>query len=62
MTDVTPRKLFRNLTPALVLIGIAAVVVLILLFSSFFVVDQKEEAVLLNLGKFSRFLGPGLHF
>ena len=35
---------------------------LILLFSSFFMVDQKEEAVVLNLGKFSRMVGPGLHF
>src|SRR5512136_2352489 len=62
MTDVTPRRVLRKVTPALVLIGIAAVVFLILLFSSFFVVDQREEAVVLNLGKFSRILGPGLHF
>jgi modulator of FtsH protease HflK len=62
MTDVTPRKSFSKLTPALVWIAIAVVLGLILLFSSFFVVDQKEEAVVLNLGKFSRMVGPGLHF
>jgi len=62
MTDVTPRKPFRKLTPALVWIAIAVVLGLILLFSSFFMVDQKEEAVVLNFGKFSRMVGPGLHF
>ena len=61
MTDVTPRKGI-NMTPALLLIAVGAILVLILLFSSFFVVDQKEEAVVLNLGKFSRMVGPGLHF
>jgi membrane protease subunit HflK len=62
MTDVTPRKAFRKLTPALLLIAIGVILALILLFSSFFVVDQKEEAVVLNFGKFSRMVGPGLHF
>jgi modulator of FtsH protease HflK len=62
MTDVTPRKVFRKLTPAIVWIAIGVILGLILLFSSFFVVDQKEEAVVLNLGKFSRQVGPGLHF
>ena len=62
MTDVTPRKPLRKLTPALVWIAIAVVLGLILLFSSFFMVDQKEEAVVLNFGKFSRMVGPGLHF
>jgi modulator of FtsH protease HflK len=61
MTDVTPRKGIR-VTPALLLITIGVILALILLFSSFFVVDQKEEAVVLNLGKFSRIVGPGLHF
>jgi len=61
MTDVTPRKAPR-LTPALLLVGIGVVLCLILLFSSFFVVDQKEEAVVLNFGQFSRVVGPGLHF
>ena len=62
MTDVTPRKVFRKLTPAILLIAIGVILALILLFSSFFVVDQKEEAVVLNFGKFSRMVGPGLHF
>ena len=62
MTDVTPRKAFRTLTPALLLTGIGVILALILLFSSFFVVDQKEESVVLNFGKFSRMVGPGLHF
>jgi len=61
MTDVTPRRSFR-ITPALVWIAIGVILGLILLFSSFFVVDQKEEAVVLNFGKFSRQVGPGLHF
>ncbi len=60
MSDVTPRRGLR-LTPALVWIAIGVVLGLILLFSSFFVVDQKEEAVVLNFGKFSRMVGPGLH-
>lgn len=62
MTDVTPRMLFNKLTPALVLIIIGAILLLILLFSSFFVVDQKEEAVVLYFGRFTRLVGPGLHF
>ncbi len=62
MTDVTPRRTLRKLTPAMVLIAVGVILALILLFSSFFVVDQKEEAVVLNLGKFSRMVGPGLHF
>src|SRR5689334_5406632 len=62
MTDVTPRSTLRKLTPAVVLIVVAVIVGLILLFSSFFMVDQKEEAVVLNFGKFSRIVGPGLHF
>jgi modulator of FtsH protease HflK len=62
MTDVTPRKAFRKLTPPILLIGIGVILVLILLFSSFFIVDQKEEAVVLNFGRYSRIVGPGLHF
>ena len=62
MTDVTPRKTLRNLTPAVIWIAVAVILGLILLFSSFFMVDQKEESVVLNLGKYSRIVGPGLHF
>jgi membrane protease subunit HflK len=62
MTDVTPRRNLRTITPAILLIAIAVIIGLILLFSSFFMVDQKEEAVVLNFGKFARMVGPGLHF
>jgi membrane protease subunit HflK len=62
MMDVTPRNTFRKLTPAIVLIVIGAIVFLVLFFSSFFIVDQTEESVVLNFGKFSRIVGPGLHF
>jgi membrane protease subunit HflK len=62
MADVTPRRVLRKLTPALLLIIVGVVLGLILIFSSFFMVDQKEEAVVLNFGKFSRMVGPGLHF
>ena len=61
MSDV-PRRLARGITPAMVLIGIGVILALILFFSSFFIVDQKEEAVILQFGKFSRLVGPGLHF
>jgi membrane protease subunit HflK len=61
MTDVTPRKVMRRITPAILLGVVGGVLVLILLFSSFFVVDQKEEAVVLRFGKFARMAGPGLH-
>ncbi len=62
MTDVTPRKALRSITPAVLLIAIGVILGLILLFSSFFMVDQREESVVLNFGKFSRMVGPGLHF
>jgi membrane protease subunit HflK len=61
MTDVTPRNAIRKLTPAIVWIAVCVILGLIFLFSSFFMVDQKEESVVLNLGKFSRMVGPGLH-
>jgi membrane protease subunit HflK len=62
MGDVVSGKSLPRLTPTILLIAIGAILVLILLFSSFFIVDQKEEAVVLSLGKFSRMVGPGLHF
>jgi modulator of FtsH protease HflK len=62
MIDVTPQKALKKLTPAIIWIVIAVVIGLVLLFSSFFIVDQKEESVVLNLGKYSRIVGPGLHF
>jgi modulator of FtsH protease HflK len=62
MIDVTPERKKRRITPAIVLIVIGAVMALVLFFSSFFIVDQKEEAVVLNFGRFARMVGPGLHF
>ncbi len=62
MGDVTPRRVLRKLTPAHLFGAMGVILGLILLFSSFFVVDQKEEAVVLTLGRVSRILGPGLHF
>ena len=59
MSDGGARRTVRKLTPAILIIAVAVIVGLILVFSSFFVVDQKEEAVVLNLGKFSRMVGPG---
>jgi membrane protease subunit HflK len=62
MRDVTPRAWLQSLKPRMIVIGLAVLIALILAFSSFFVVDQTEEAVILNFGKFSRIVGPGLHF
>ena len=62
MRDVTPRDWLKSLTPRMIVIGIAVILALIVGFSSFFIVDQTEEAVILNFGKFSRLVGPGLHF
>jgi membrane protease subunit HflK len=62
MSDVTPRRVLRRVTPAMVLVVIGVVILLIIIFSSFFIVDQTEEAAILYLGKFSRIVGPGLHF
>ena len=61
MTDVTPRKAFRKLTPAILLIAIGVILALILLFSSFFIVDQKEESVVL-ISAGSAHGRTGLHF
>lgn len=62
MSDVPRRSWTRGITPVMVLIGIGVIIVLILFFSSFFIVDAKEEAAILRFGKFSRLVGPGLHF
>ncbi|HDP94012.1 MAG TPA: FtsH protease activity modulator HflK [Candidatus Aminicenantes bacterium] len=52
----------KKLTPRR--IGLLALVLLVIIaaFSSFYIVDQKEEAVVLFLGKYTRTAGPGLHF
>ncbi len=60
--DVTPGKFPRRLSPKAFGMVILVVVALIIIFTSFYTVDQKEEAVVLRLGKFNRISGPGLHF
>jgi membrane protease subunit HflK len=56
------RKLPTKVTPALVLLGLAAVVVLIIFSTSFIVVDQTERAVITTFGKFTKIAPPGLAF
>ncbi len=62
MSDARQSSWLRGVTPRTVLIVIGVVILLIVVFSSFFVVDQREEAAVLYFGKFSRIVGPGLHF
>ncbi len=52
----------KKINPRMIFIIIVALIVLFGLFSSFYIVDQKEEAVVLLLGKFNRITGPGLNF
>jgi len=56
------RKPIQKLTPAIVLIGIAALALLIIFSTSFIVVDQTERAVITTFGKFTKIAGPGLAF
>lgn len=51
-----------KITPALVLIAIAAIVLLIIFSTSFIVVDQTERAVITTFGKFTSVAEPGLAF
>ncbi len=60
--DVTPAQFPRGLTPRAVIIVLVVIVAIVLAFSSFFVVDQKEQAVVLLFGRFSRMVEPGLNF
>ncbi|MCF6334988.1 MAG: FtsH protease activity modulator HflK [Spirochaetales bacterium] len=59
--NVTPMPQF-SLKPKLVIIVVIIIAVLSLVMSSFYVVDQTEQAVVLQLGKFNRMTGPGLQF
>jgi membrane protease subunit HflK len=56
------RKLPGKVTPALVLLGLAAIAVLIIFSTSFIVVDQTERAVITTFGKFTKVAQPGLAF
>lgn len=62
MSNPQVRNALRRLKPVTVVLVIVAVVVLWFVFSSYYLVDQKEVAVLLTLGKYTRIVGPGLHF
>ena len=59
--NVTPMPQFK-MNPKLVIIVVIIIAVLSLVMSSFYVVDQTEQAVVLQLGKFNRMAGPGLQF
>jgi membrane protease subunit HflK len=48
--------------PKTIIAVLVGIFIIIAAFSSFYTVDQKEEAVVLLFGKFSRITGPGLHF
>jgi modulator of FtsH protease HflK len=61
--EVIDLQALQNKMNPKVIIGIIIVVFLIIAgFSSFYMVDQKEEAVVLLMGKYNRITGPGLHF
>ena len=60
--NVTPLRLPGKLSPKMIVIGLIALAVIVLVSTSFFVVDQKEEGVVLFLGKMSRIVSPGLNF
>ncbi len=59
--NVTPMPQFK-MKPKLVIAVIIIIAVLGLIMSSFYVVDQTEQAVVLQLGKFNRITGAGLQF
>lgn len=59
--NVTPMPQFK-MNPKLIIVVIIIIAALSLVMSSFYVVDQTEQAVVLQLGKFNRMAGPGLQF
>lgn len=60
MRKVSPSGL--KLSPALILVALAAIAVIVFLSTSFFVVDQTERAVVTTFGKFTKVAEPGLHY
>jgi modulator of FtsH protease HflK len=56
------RGSLSKITPAIVLLAIAAIVLLIIFSTSFIVVDQTERAVITTFGKFTKVASPGLVF
>lgn len=57
-----PRKKKANLTPAAIILIIAAVFAVAVISTSFFVVDETEQAVITRFGKYYKTLGAGLQF
>jgi membrane protease subunit HflK len=57
--DVDTLKM--KFTPRVMGIIAAGIFLVIAIFTSFYMVDQKEEAVILQFGKFNRITAPGLH-
>lgn len=55
-------QLQKKLNPKSIIAIIVVIFIIIAGLSSFYMVDQKEESVILFMGKFSRITGPGLHF
>nr|HRY54730.1 FtsH protease activity modulator HflK [Spirochaetia bacterium] len=60
MRKVSPSGL--KLSPALILVALAAIAVIVFLSTSFFVVDQTERAVVTTFGRFTKVAEPGLHY
>jgi len=56
------QALQNKMSPKVIIGVVVLILVAIAGFSSFYMVDQKEEAVILMLGKYSGTKGPGLHF
>ena len=59
--NVTPMKFPGKVSPRMVVIILIVVGFIILISTSLFVVDQKEQGVVLFLGKLSRIVEPGLN-
>ncbi|MEN8152972.1 MAG: FtsH protease activity modulator HflK [Acidobacteriota bacterium] len=55
-------QLQKKMNPKSIIAIIVVIFIIIAGLSSFYMVDQKEEAVILFMGEFSRITGPGLHF
>jgi modulator of FtsH protease HflK len=61
--NVTPgRGPQLQISPKLIIIAVIVIALAGVVMSSFFVVDQSEQSVVLQLGKFNRIVGPGLQF
>lgn len=52
----------RRFNPKILIFIVVFGAFIIILFSCFFIIDQKEEGAVLRFGRFTRLVGPGLHF